>query len=102
MPSHDGYKCRDLLEQDSFLKRTNEYRDHPSIKFINTKNNSQIFRFRQQSPQIVSKPWSEKCLLKNDIKINLLRKNAEFFAKYTCSDINDSICCSEILNELKK
>ena len=56
MPSHDGYKCCDLLEQDSFLKRTNEYRDHPSIKFINTKNNSQIFRFRQQSPQIVSKP----------------------------------------------
>ena len=40
MPSHDGYKCRDLLEQDSFLKRTNEYRDHPSIKFINNKNNS--------------------------------------------------------------
>ena len=98
MPSHDGYKCRDSLEQDSFLKIIDEYRDYPSIKFTSAKNNSQIIKFSQRSQDLGPKKASEK----DGIETNLLRKNAEFFAKYTCNDINDSICFSEFPNELKK
>ena len=33
---------------------------------------------------------------------NIIRKNAAFFAKYTCDDINASIRCSKFHNELKE
>ena len=39
---------------------------------------------------------------KDDIKTNLLKKNIDFFAKYTCDDINDSIRSSKFPNELKQ
>ena len=38
---------------------------------------------------------------KDDIKTNLLRKNAGFFAKYAHDDINASIRSSKFLNALK-
>ena len=38
---------------------------------------------------------------KNDIKTNLLRKNANLFAKYTLGDINASIRSSKYPSELK-
>ena len=39
---------------------------------------------------------------KNDIKIDLLKKNVDFFVKYTCDDINDSIRSSKFPSELKQ
>ena len=39
---------------------------------------------------------------KDDIKTNLLKKNVDFFAKYTCDDINYSIRSSKFPNELKQ
>ena len=33
---------------------------------------------------------------------NIIRKNAAFFANYTCDDINASIRCSKFHNELKE
>ena len=35
---------------------------------------------------------SKNATQNDDIKANLLMKNAELFPKYTCDDINDSIC----------
>ena len=45
---------------------------------------------------------SKKATQKYDIKTNLLKKNVDFFAKYTCDDINDSICSSKFPNKLKQ
>ena len=36
------------------------------------------------------------------MKTNIIRKNAAFFAKYTCDDINASTCSSKFNNELKE
>ena len=44
MPSN-GYKCPDSSEQDPILKILDNYKDHPSIKLIKAKNNSQVFKF---------------------------------------------------------
>ena len=71
---------------------------------IKAKNNFQVFR-------IIQLRLTE---LKNCVKVslwkkprkkmitNLLRKNSELFAKYTCDDINDSIRFSKFSNELKQ
>ena len=39
---------------------------------------------------------------KDDIKTNLLKKNVDFFVKYTCDNINDSIRSSKFPNQLKQ
>ena len=46
MPSN-RCKCQDSSDQDLVLKILDKYRDHPSIKLIKTKNNSQVFNFSQ-------------------------------------------------------
>ena len=46
MPSN-GYKCPHSSEQDPIFKILDKYKDHPSIKSIKAKNNSQVFKFRQ-------------------------------------------------------
>ena len=38
----------------------------------------------------------------DDIKTNLLKKDADFFAKCICDDINDSIRFSKFPNKLKQ
>ena len=43
-------------------------------------------------------PWKKP---RKKMITNLLRKNSELFAKYTCDDINDSIRFSKFSNELK-
>ena len=43
-----------------------------------------------------------KASQKSDMNTNIIRKNAVFFAKYTCDDINASICSSIFHNELKE
>ena len=69
-------------------------------------NNSQVFKFRQIDIEEVKKAFqgldSKKAAQKDNIKTNLLKKNADFFAKYTCDDINDSIRSSKFPNELKQ
>ena len=92
--SSNGYKCPHSSEQDPILKILDKYKDHPSIKLIKAKNNSQDFKFRQIDIEEVKKSFQsldhKKATQKNDIKTNLLNKNVDFFAKYTCDDINDS------------
>ena len=46
MPSN-GYKCPDPSEQDPILKILDKFEDHPSIKLIKAKNDSQVFKFNQ-------------------------------------------------------
>ena len=104
MPSN--YKCPDSSEQDPILKILDKYKNHASIKLIKAKNNSQIFKFSQIDIEEVKKSFEsldpKKGPKKNDIKTNLLKKNINFFAKYTCDDINDSIRSSKFPNELKQ
>ena len=98
MPSN-GYKCPESSEQDPIL-------NHPSIKLIKAKNNSQVFKFSQIDIEEVKKSFQsldpKKAAQKDDIKTNLLKKNIDFFAKYKCDDINDSIRSSKFPNELKQ
>ena len=105
MPSN-GYKCPHSSEQDPILKILDKYKDHPSIKLIKAKNSSKVFKFRQIDIEEVKKTFQsldpKKAAQKDDIKTNLLKKNVDFFAKYTCDDINDSICSSKFPNELKQ
>ena len=94
MPSN-GYKCPDSSEQDPIVKILDKYKDHPSIKLIKAKNNYQVFKFSQIDIEEVKKSFQsldpKKATQKDDIKTNLLKKSVDFFAKYTCDDINDSI-----------
>ena len=73
---------------------------------IKAKNNSQVFKFSQIDIEEVKKSFQsldpKKAAQKDDIKTNLLKKNVDFFAKYTCDDINDSIRSSKFPNELKQ
>ena len=105
MPSN-GYKCPDSSEQDPILKILDKYKDHPSIKLIKAKNNSQVFKFSQIDIEEVKKSFQsldpKKAAQKDDIKNNLLKKNADFFKKNKCDDINDSIRSSKFPNELKE
>ena len=105
MPSN-GYKCPDSSEQDPILKILDKYKNHPSIKFIKAKNNSQVFKFSQIDIEEVKKYFQsldrKKAAQKDDIKTNLLKKNIDYFAKYTCDDINDSLRSSKFPNELKQ
>ena len=105
MPSN-GYNCPDSSEQDPILKILDKYKDHPSIKLIKAKNNSQAFKFSQIDIKEVKKSFlslnPKKAAQKDDIKTKLLKKNVDFFAKYTCDGINDSIRYSKFPNELKQ
>ena len=91
MPRND-YKCPDSSEQDPILKTLDKYKHHPSIKLIKVRNNSQVFKFGQIHIKEIKKSFRSldpKKVAQNDgIKTNLLKKN-NFFAKYTCDDIND-------------
>ena len=73
----------------------NKNKNHPSIKLIKAKNNSQVFKFTQNDVEKVKKSFQsldpKKPAQKDDIKTNILKKNIDFFAKYTCDNINDSI-----------
>ena len=93
MPSN-GYKCPDSSEQDSILKIICKYRDHPSIKLIKAKI-TQVFKFSQIENEEVKNSFlslgPKNAAQKDDIKTNLLKKNADHFANYTCDDINNPI-----------
>ena len=103
MPNN-GYKCSHSSEQDHILKILDKYKDHLSIKLI--KITLHVFKFHQIDIEEVKKTFQsldpKKATQKNDIKTNLLKKNVEFFAKYTCDDINDSVHSSKFPNKLKQ
>ena len=79
---------------------------HPSIQLIKAKNSSKVLKFHQIDIEEVKKTFQsldpKKAAQKDDIKTNLLKKNVDIFAKYTCNDVNDSIHSSKFLNELKQ
>ena len=105
MPSN-GYKCPDSSEQDPILKLLDKYKDHPSIKLIKAKNNSQFYKFSQIDIEEVKNSFQnldpKKATQKDDTKTSLLKINVDLFAKYTCDDISDSIRSSKFPNELKQ
>ena len=104
--SSNGYKCPDSSEEDPILKILDKYKNHPSIKLIKAKNNSQFFKFSQIDIEEVKKSFQsldpKKTAQKDDIKTNILKKNIDFFAKYKCDDINDSFRSLKFPNELKQ
>ena len=103
---YNAYKCPHSSDQDPILKILDTYKDHLSIKLIKAKNNAQVFKFCQIEIEEVKKSFQsydlKKGAQKDDIKINLLKKNVDFLAKYTCDDIYDSISSSKFPNELKQ
>ena len=105
MLSH-GCKCPDSLEPGPIVRIIDKYRDHLSIKLIKAKNNSRVLNFIQINIEEVKISFQDldpnKASQKGDIKTNLRRKNASFFAKYTRDDINASIRLSKFSNELKR
>ena len=102
--SSNGYKCPDSSEQDPILKIFGKYENHASIKLIKAKNNSQVFKLSQIDMEEVKKSFQsldrKKTAQKDDIKTNLLKKDIESFAKYTCGKISDSIHSSKFPKEL--
>ena len=87
-----------IIRTRPYSENTWQYKDHPSITLIKAKNNSQVFKFSQIDIKEVKISFQsldpKKATQKDNIKTNLLKKNADFFAKYTCDDIIDSICSS--------
>ena len=101
MPSN-GYKCSHSSEQDPILKILDKYTDHPTIKLIQAKNNSQI-KIRQIDIEEVKKTFQSLARKYSHKKMILKpQKNVDFFANYTCDNINDSIHSSKFPNELKQ
>ena len=104
--SSNGYKCPDSSEQDPILQIPDKYTDHPSMKLIKAKNNSQVFKINQIYIEEVKKSFQrldpEKAPQKDDIKTKLLKKNLDFSAKHPCDNISDPILSSQFPNELKQ
>ena len=100
------YKCWHSSKQDPILKRLDKYKDHPSIRLIKAKNNSQVFNFCQTDIEEVKKTFQsldpKKAAQKDDIRTNLLKENVDVFGKYTCDDISDSIHSSKFPRERKE
>ena len=63
MPSN-GYKCPDSSEQNPILKILDKYKNHPSIKLIKAKNNSQVLKFSQIDIEKVKKSFHKRMILK--------------------------------------
>ena len=106
MPTNQEFEYSDSPEEDPLLRTIRKYQNHPSIKLIKSKNKSQTFKFRETNIDEIKKYIEnldpKKASQKSDINTNIIRKNAAFFAKYTCDDINASIRSSKFHNELKE
>ena len=106
MPTNQEFEYSDAPEEDPLLRAIGKYQNHPSIKLIKSKNKSQTFNFSEINIDEIKKPTenldSKKVSQKSDMNANITRKNVAFFAKYTCDDMNASICFSKFHNELKE
>ena len=73
MPSN-GFKCPDSSEQDPILKIPDKYKDHSSIKLFGQIGMEEPKKsFQSLDPKKVAQ--------KDNVKTNLLKKNAYFFCK---------------------
>ena len=106
MPTNQEFEYSVSSEEDPLLRIIGKYQNHPSIKLIKSKNKSQTFKFRETNIDEIKKSIEnldpKKASQKSDMNTNILRKNAAFFAKYTCNDINIFIRSSKFHNELKE
>ena len=106
MPTNQEFEYSDSPEEDPLLRAIGKYQNHPSIKLIKSKNKSQTFKFSEINIDEIKKATenldSKKVSQKSDMNANITRKNVAFFAKYTCDDMNASICFSKFHNELKE
>ena len=106
MPTNQEFEYSDSPEENPLFRIIGKYRNHPSIKVIKSKNKSQTFKFRETNIDEIKKYIEnldpKKASQKSDMNTNIIRKNAAFFAKYTCDDINASIRSSKFHNELKE
>ena len=106
MPTNQEFEYSDSPKEDPLLKIIGKYQNHPSIKLIKSKNKSQTFKFRETNIDEIKKYIEnldpKKASQKSDMNTNIIRKNAAFFAKYICDDINASIRSSNFHNELKE
>ena len=106
MPTNQEFEYSDSPEEDPLLRALGKYQNHPSIKLIKSKNKSQTFKFSEINIDEIKKATenldSKKVSQKSDMNANITRKNVAFFAKYTCDDMNASICFSKFHNELKE
>ena len=73
-------------------------------KFLNTKSDIDRKAYNKQHNYVASLLRNKKKNFCNNLgtKTNLLKKNVDFFGKYTCNDINVSIRYSKFSNELKQ
>ena len=106
MPKNQEYESFDSSEENPVSSIIKKYQNHPSIKLIKTKNKSKTFRFRETNTneikKFIEKLDPKKASQKSDMSTNILKKNAAFFAKYICDDINTLIRSSKFHNELKE
>ena len=106
MPKNQEYESFDSSEGNPVSSIIKKYQNHPSIKLIKTKNKSKTFRFRETNTdeikKFIEKLDPKKASQKSDMSTNILLKNAAFFAKYICDDINTLIRSSKFHNELKE
>ena len=106
MPKNQEYESFNSLEENPVSSIIKKYQNHPSIKLIKTKNKSKTFRFMEintdEIKKFIEKLNPKKASQKSDMSTNILKKNAAFFAKYICDDINTSIRSLKFHNELEE
>ena len=82
---NNEYYCPDLSKPDPIWKILDKYRDHASIKLtrltVTLKFLSLVKLISKKSKKSFQYLDPKKATQKNDIKTNLLQKNAEFFGK---------------------
>ena len=106
--ANQTYECNKSQEQDPVLNVIENYKFHPSIKLVKSKNKglSSSFSFKFPTINEVKKSIKnfdpKKASQKEDICISILKTNADFFANYVCNDINASISSSTFPNQLKE
>ena len=97
MPKNQEHESFDSSEENTVSSIIKKYQNHPSIKSIKTKNKSKNFRFSETNTDDI-----KKLDPKNLIWHKHSFKNAAYFAKYICDDINTLIRSSKFHNELKE
>ena len=106
MPYNQEYESFDSSEGNPVSSIIKKYQNHPSVELIKTKNKSKTFRFREtytdETKMFIEKLDPKKASQKSDTSTNILKKNAAFFAKYICDDINTSTRSSKLHDELKE
>ena len=99
-----NHECNKSQEQDSVLNIIEEYKFHPIIKLIKSKNKglSSSFSFKFAATNEVKKSINnldpKKASEKEDICTGILKTNED----YVCNDIDVSISSSTFPNQLKE